>query len=84
MEFAGEQVEVTFEVQQGRIASRITTDSVATLGSVSLLGESAVDITPVDAGTPIPEWGYVPPGKPPPALADITAQARRASTSSPR
>ena len=33
---------------------------MASLGSVSLLGESAVDITPAPSGTPIPEWGYVP------------------------
>ena len=57
------------------IRDRITTDSVATLGSVSLLGESAVDITPSSAGTPIPEWGYVPPGRTPAQLADITDQA---------
>ena len=42
---------------------RITTARRAKLGSVSLLGESAVDITPSTAGTPIPEWGYVPPGR---------------------
>ena len=33
---------------------------MATLGSVSLLGESAVDITRGHDGTPIPDWGYVP------------------------
>ena len=54
---------------------RITTGSVAKLGSVSLLGESAVDITPSTAGTPIPEWGYVPQGKAAAQLADITDQA---------
>ena len=36
-------------------ASRITTTSVASLGSVSLLGESAVDITAASNGTPVPE-----------------------------
>ena len=40
-------------------ASRITTTSVASLGSVSLLGEAAVDITASSGGTPVPEWGYV-------------------------
>ena len=53
----------------------ITSESVAVLGSVSLLGESAVDITAASHGTPIPEWGYVESGKPVGSLADVTSQA---------
>jgi phospholipid/cholesterol/gamma-HCH transport system substrate-binding protein len=68
---AGNQVEVTFELSQD-VRERITTDSVATLGSVSLLGESAVDITAAATGTPIPEWGYVPQGKTVAQFSDIT------------
>ena len=35
---------------------RITTHSIAVIGSISLLGESSLDITPVAAtGTPVPE-----------------------------
>ena len=71
--FAGEQVDVTFQVQGHR--DRITTASVAKLGSVSLLGESAVDVTPATTGTPIPEWGYVPPGTHAARVADVTDQA---------
>jgi phospholipid/cholesterol/gamma-HCH transport system substrate-binding protein len=67
---AGEQVEVTFEVSQD-VRERITTSSVATLGSVSLLGESAVDITASASGTPIPEWGYVPQGRAAAQLTDL-------------
>ena len=74
IEFAGEQVDVTFTVKK-TLRDRITDKSVATLGSVSLLGESAVDITPSSTGTPIPEWGYVPPGRPAAALSDMTDQA---------
>ncbi len=44
-------------------------------GSVSLLGEGAVDITPSSRGTPIPEWGYVPTGAAPPTIAEVGAQA---------
>jgi phospholipid/cholesterol/gamma-HCH transport system substrate-binding protein len=72
--FVGEQVEVTFEIRE-EMQSRVTTMSTATLGSVSLLGESAVDITPSTQGTPIPEWGYVPTGKPAGSLADVATQA---------
>src|SRR4029077_4555136 len=58
VDFAGTEVDVTFEVKKG-LRERITDRSVATLGSVSLLGESSVDITPAPAGTVIPDYGYV-------------------------
>ena len=74
VEFVGNEVEVSFEVNESRRAL-ITTGSEAFLGSVSLLGESAVDITPASTGEPIPEWGYVRTGKPRGQLADITESA---------
>ena len=45
-EFVGEQIDVTFEVNKS-MRERITSRSTAYLGSVSLLGESAVDISPI-------------------------------------
>ena len=72
--FAGEQVDVIFDVSRS-MRERITDQSVASLGSVSLLGESAVDITPATTGTPIPEYGYVPPGRAKGSLADVSEQA---------
>src|SRR5262245_655669 len=74
VEFSGEQVDVVFDMRKD-LRDRITTGSVARLGSVSLLGESAIDISPSTQGTPIPEWGYVPAGKAPAAIADIAEQA---------
>ena len=73
--FIGERVEVAFEVSE-EASPRITSESMASLGSVSLLGESAVDITPSSTGTPIPEWGYVRSGK---ALGSLTEVANQAS-----
>jgi phospholipid/cholesterol/gamma-HCH transport system substrate-binding protein len=70
---AGEQVEATFEVNR-EVRDRITTGSVATLGSVSLLGESAVDITASASGTPIPEWGYVPQGRAAAQFTDLATE----------
>jgi phospholipid/cholesterol/gamma-HCH transport system substrate-binding protein len=70
---SGNQVEVTFELSR-EVRERITTDSVATLGSVSLLGESAVDITASATGTPIPEWGYVPQGRTAAQLSDLAGE----------
>src|SRR5215211_3346441 len=45
VQLVGDQVDVSFQVNKA-YRDRITTNSVARLGSVSLLGESAVDISP--------------------------------------
>jgi phospholipid/cholesterol/gamma-HCH transport system substrate-binding protein len=72
----GDQVDVSMEVNK-IFQERITSASIAKLGSVSLLGESAVDISPAGQGTPVPEWGYVPTGRPAAGLSDITESAGR-------
>src|ERR1051325_9630845 len=51
VQFTGDRVEVLMEVKK-KDAPRITSSSVASLGSVSLLGESAVDLTASTRGTP--------------------------------
>jgi len=72
--FSGDQVDVVFEVNQD-VRPRVTTDSRAVLGQVSLLGLGAVDITASSTGTPVADNGYVPTGKTAAALADVTTQA---------
>ena len=74
VEIVGDQVDITLVVNKS-MRDRITSASIAYLGSVSLLGESAVDITPSTKGTPIPDWGYIPQGRGPGQLADVTEQA---------
>lgn len=76
LSFAGEQVDVTFDVNKDQ-RDRITTASTARLGSVSLLGASAIDIAAATRGTPIPDWGYVPQGQAAAQFSDITDQASR-------
>ncbi len=73
-EFAGDQVDVLFDVNKN-MRSRITNRSVAKVGSVSLLGEGAVDITPATSGTPIADYGYVPQGKATVQIGDLTDSA---------
>jgi len=73
--FIGDRVEVSFEVAK-TMRPRVTTGSRAVLGSVSLLGESAVDITPASNGSPLPDWGYVPAGPAPGSIADVTTSAQ--------
>lgn len=73
--FAGDEVDVIFELSKD-VRSRVTTDSKAVLGQVSLLGLSAVDITASSSGMAIPEGGYVPTGKTAASLSDVTTQAQ--------
>lgn len=76
VQFLGDRVEVWMEVGREH-APRITSASVASLGSVSLLGEAALDITADSTGTPVPEWGYVRSG---PTVGSIGDVATRASS----
>lgn len=79
MQFSGSDVEMTLELHED-MQERVRTTSRATIGSVSLLGEGAVDITASTTGQPIPEWGYVPSDAPPAQLADVTASANKGIT----
>jgi phospholipid/cholesterol/gamma-HCH transport system substrate-binding protein len=74
-DFVGDQVDVVLEVNKS-MRQRITSGSIASLGSVSLLGESAVDISPSTKGTPVPDWGYVTAGLAKGGIADVAAQAQ--------
>src|SRR5687768_7217691 len=70
----GDRVEVVMEVNKDK-QPLITTASRASLGSVSLLGEGAVDITPASQGTPVPEWGYIPSGPPAGSISEVATKA---------
>ena len=74
LEFMGDRVEVTMSIRQD-MQSRITSGSVAALGSVSLLGEAAVDLTASSDGMPVPEWGYVRSGPSAGSLSDVATRA---------
>ena len=52
------QVEVKMKIER-KVQDRVTTASRVTLGSLGLLGEKAVDITPGPGGTPIQDGGHV-------------------------
>jgi phospholipid/cholesterol/gamma-HCH transport system substrate-binding protein len=79
IQLVGSEVEMALELSED-MQDKVRTTSRATIGSVSLLGEGAVDITATTTGQPIPEWGYVPSDPPPPQFADVTAQANRGMT----
>jgi phospholipid/cholesterol/gamma-HCH transport system substrate-binding protein len=54
----GQMVEVVMTLDR-RVQPRVTTKSEAALGSMGLLGEKAVDITPSTEGSPIEDGGYI-------------------------
>lgn len=72
--FKDDQVEIEMELTKD-MQSRVTDRSIASLGSVSLLGESAVDIKAASKGTPVPEFGYVKTGAATGTIADVAANA---------
>src|SRR5262245_64947052 len=60
VDFAGGGlVEVVMRLDR-RVQSRITTTSLASLGSLGLLGEKAVDLQASTGGTPVQDGGYLP------------------------
>jgi phospholipid/cholesterol/gamma-HCH transport system substrate-binding protein len=71
---SGDGVEVAMEVSRD-MRSLITTESRAAIGSLSLLGEPVIDITPSQHGTPLEEGGFVPPGRAAGQLADVAEGA---------
>ncbi len=72
--FAGAGVEVLVEVSRD-MKPLITTESRAAIGSLSLLGEPVIDITPSDKGTSIPEGGFITPGRAPGQMSDVANTA---------
>jgi phospholipid/cholesterol/gamma-HCH transport system substrate-binding protein len=74
IDFVGDRVEVRFQVSK-EMRPRVTRQSVASLGSLSLLGQTTIDITPAMGAEPIPEWGYVKSGAAPGQLADVATSA---------
>jgi phospholipid/cholesterol/gamma-HCH transport system substrate-binding protein len=74
IQFAGSEVEVVMKINEEQ-QGRITTESRASIGSLSLLGEPVIDITPSTAGTPLADWAYVPSARTAGQLSDVAAGA---------
>lgn len=72
--FSGAQVEVYFEVLE-ELRPVITTEAVAQIGSLSLLGEPVVDIVAGDGGDPLEDHGYVRASQSAGSLNDMSEAA---------
>jgi len=66
--------EVWFTVRDD-MRPMVTDQSTVSIGSISLLGEGAVDIEPAWGGTSIPEWGYINSGIAVGSVAQVTSLA---------
>jgi phospholipid/cholesterol/gamma-HCH transport system substrate-binding protein len=71
---SGAEVEVVLKVNEEN-KPRITTESRASIGSLSLLGEPVIDISPSTAGTPLNDGDFLPAGRAPGQLADVAEGA---------
>ena len=77
---SGAEVEVTLEVKKEQ-QPRITDDSRASIGSLSLLGEPVIDISPRSTGTPLKDGDFILRGRAPGQMADVADGARRSRSS---
>ena len=80
VEFAGARVEVVLEISKD-VRHLITDQSVGSLGSLSLLGEPIVVITPSPQGRPLADWEYLKTSQSAGPVAEAAAAASGALTS---
>ena len=73
----GSEVEVRLKVNEEN-KSRITENSRATIGSLSLLGEPVIDILPSTEGRQLQDGDFLPAGRAPGQLADVAEGATQA------
>jgi phospholipid/cholesterol/gamma-HCH transport system substrate-binding protein len=73
----GSEVEVRLKVNEEN-KSRITDQSRASIGSLSLLGEPVIDVSPSTQGRPLQNGDFLPAGRAPGQLADVAEGATQA------
>lgn len=74
VQLVGSEVEVTLEVNDEN-QQRITTESRASIGSLSLLGEPVIDISPSLKGTPLKDGDFLPSGRAAGQITDVAEEA---------
>lgn len=72
IEFVGSEVEVTLEVNDAQ-QERITENSRASIGSLSLLGEPIIVISPSSEGRRLQEGDYIQSSRGPAGIGDMAA-----------
>ena len=72
VDFAGKEIEIGMDIHED-VKPLITTESRAYMGSLSLLGEPIVEITPGTSGTPLESGAYVPATTAAGSIAELTS-----------
>jgi phospholipid/cholesterol/gamma-HCH transport system substrate-binding protein len=74
VQLANSGVEVRLSIKKEN-QSRVTTDSHASIGSMSLLGEPLIDVSPASTGTPLKAGDFIKSKKPASQLSDVAETA---------
>ncbi len=74
VDFAGAEVLITFEVNEEN-KTRITDQSRASIGSLSLLGEPIIEISPATQGTPLKDGDFIQSARTPGEFAEVAENA---------
>jgi len=74
VDFIGADVQVTMEVNEEN-KSRITDQSRASIGSLSLLGEPIIEISPAASGPPLKDGDFIQSARTPGQIADVAENA---------
>lgn len=74
VDFVGADVQVTLEVNDEN-KSRITDQSRASIGSLSLLGEPIIEISPAAQGTPLKDGDFIQSVRAPGQIAEVAENA---------
>ncbi len=74
VDFVGSDVQITLEVNDEN-QSRITDQSRASIGSLSLLGEPIIEITPSSKGTPLKDGDFIQSVRAPGQIAEVAENA---------
>ena len=74
VELAGTGVDVHLSIKKEN-QSRVTTDSFASIGAMSLLGEPLIDVSPSSTGTPLKDGDTIKSKRPAAQISDVAETA---------
>jgi phospholipid/cholesterol/gamma-HCH transport system substrate-binding protein len=74
VELVGAGVEVILSIKKEN-QPRVTSDSLASIGAMSLLGEPLIDVSPASTGTPLKDGDVIKSKKPASQLSDVAETA---------
>jgi phospholipid/cholesterol/gamma-HCH transport system substrate-binding protein len=74
VELAGTGVDVHLSIKKEN-QSRVTTESFASIGAMSLLGEPLIDVSPASTGTPLKDGDVIKSRRPAAQLSDVAETA---------